>query len=198
MPIVEANAVGRVVISSNTTSMPEIAADAAVLVDPFDVSSIRAGFIKAGLSGPNPETPFQGAEEKVLRAGGRTQAATGATMTMHPCHHYGRARHLHLYLDILEQAWTAWGQPRPVGGVVHDVGASNFWYARALHAFFLPAALTGVEVEGHRIYYNGYSRHDYAQGYVRNLPQTSFVIADYAQYALRVPMLVPTIRRVDN
>lgn len=86
------------------------------------------------------------------------------------------------YLDILDQARTAWGQPRPVGGVVHDVGSSNFWYARALHAFFLPAALTGVEVEGHRIYYNGYSRRDYAQGYVRNLPQTSFVIADYAQY----------------
>jgi len=47
--------------------------------------------------------PFQGAEEKVLRAGARAQAATGATMTMHPCHHYGRARHLHIYLDILQQ-----------------------------------------------------------------------------------------------
>lgn len=87
------------------------------------------------------------------------------------------------YLDILDQAWAAWGQPRPVGGVVQDVGASNFWYARVLHAFFLPSALRGIEVEGHRIYYNGYSRHDYAQGYVQNLPQTEFVIADYAQYA---------------
>ncbi|MFO0708046.1 MAG: hypothetical protein U0412_14465 [Nitrospira sp.] len=86
------------------------------------------------------------------------------------------------YLDILDQAWTAWGQPRPVGGAVHDVGSSNFWYARALHAFFVPAALTGIEVEGHRIYYNGYSRWDYAQGYVRTLPQTTFVVADYAQY----------------
>lgn len=86
------------------------------------------------------------------------------------------------YLDILDQAWAAWGHPRPVGGVVHDVGASNFWYARALHAFFVPSSLTGVEVEGYRIYYNGYSRWDYAQGYVQNLPQTTFVIADYAQY----------------
>ena len=40
------------------------------------------------------------------------------------------------YLDILDQAWTFLGKPRPVGGVMHDVGASNFWYARALHAFF--------------------------------------------------------------
>ena len=62
-------------------------------------TGIRAGFIKAGLSGPTPDVPFQGAEEKVLRAGARAQAATGATMTMHPCHHYGRARHLHTYLD---------------------------------------------------------------------------------------------------
>lgn len=46
MPIVEANAVGRVVITSNTTSMPEIANDAAVLVDPFDITDIRAGFLK--------------------------------------------------------------------------------------------------------------------------------------------------------
>ena len=46
MPIVEANAIGRVVITSNTTSMPEIANDAAVLVDPFNIANIREGFLK--------------------------------------------------------------------------------------------------------------------------------------------------------
>lgn len=46
MPIVEANAVGRVVITSNTTSMPEIAGNSAFLVDPYNCKSIRAGFIK--------------------------------------------------------------------------------------------------------------------------------------------------------
>jgi glycosyltransferase involved in cell wall biosynthesis len=46
MPIVEANAVGRVVITGNVTSMPEVAGDAAHLVDPFSVSDIRSGFIK--------------------------------------------------------------------------------------------------------------------------------------------------------
>ncbi len=46
MPIVEANAVGRVAITSNTTSMPEIANDAAVLVDPFDIANIQEGFLK--------------------------------------------------------------------------------------------------------------------------------------------------------
>jgi glycosyltransferase involved in cell wall biosynthesis len=46
MPIVEANAVGRAVVTSNVSSMPEIAGDAACLVDPFDVQSIRDGVQK--------------------------------------------------------------------------------------------------------------------------------------------------------
>lgn len=86
------------------------------------------------------------------------------------------------YLDILDQAWTAWGQSRPSGIAVHDVGSSNFWYARVLQSFFRPSALTGVEVEGYRIYASGYSRWDYAQDYVQGLPQTSFVVSNYAQY----------------
>ncbi|MBS1541756.1 MAG: glycosyltransferase family 4 protein [Bacteroidetes bacterium] len=43
MPIVEANAVGRVVVTSNISSMPEVAGNAAHLVDPFDIESIRSG-----------------------------------------------------------------------------------------------------------------------------------------------------------
>lgn len=43
MPIVEANSVGRPVVTSNVTAMPEIAADAACLVDPFEIGSIRSG-----------------------------------------------------------------------------------------------------------------------------------------------------------
>ncbi len=43
LPIAEANAVGRPVVTSNVLSMPEVAGDAACLVNPFDVVSIRAG-----------------------------------------------------------------------------------------------------------------------------------------------------------
>lgn len=46
MPIVEANAVGRPVITSNILSMPEVAGDAALLVDPFNHTDIRNGIIK--------------------------------------------------------------------------------------------------------------------------------------------------------
>lgn len=46
LPIIEANAVGRPVVTSNISSMPEIAGDAACLVDPYDVRSIREGIEK--------------------------------------------------------------------------------------------------------------------------------------------------------
>lgn len=46
MPIVEANIVGRPVITSNIYSMPEVAGDAALLIDPYNVSGIRNGILK--------------------------------------------------------------------------------------------------------------------------------------------------------
>ncbi|MFH1169117.1 MAG: phosphotriesterase-related protein [Chloroflexota bacterium] len=65
-------------------------------------TGVRAGVLKATLSSAAPEIPFTGNEEKVLRAAARAQAETGAAMTMHPCHHYGRARHYHAYLDMIK------------------------------------------------------------------------------------------------
>jgi glycosyltransferase involved in cell wall biosynthesis len=46
MPIVEANATGRPVITSNILSMPEIAGNAACLVDPYDIKSISNGILR--------------------------------------------------------------------------------------------------------------------------------------------------------
>jgi len=46
LPIVEANAVGRPVVTSNVSSMPEVAGQSACLVDPFDVGSIRDGILR--------------------------------------------------------------------------------------------------------------------------------------------------------
>jgi len=43
MPILEAQACGRPVITSDRSSMPEVAGDAALLVDPESVEAIRAG-----------------------------------------------------------------------------------------------------------------------------------------------------------
>lgn len=41
MPIIEAQATGRPVITSNRTSMPEVAGDGALIIDPEDVEQIR-------------------------------------------------------------------------------------------------------------------------------------------------------------
>jgi glycosyltransferase involved in cell wall biosynthesis len=46
MPIVEANATGRPVVTSNIGPMPEVAGSAACLVDPFDCASIREGIVR--------------------------------------------------------------------------------------------------------------------------------------------------------
>lgn len=46
LPIIEGNMAGRAVITSAICSMPEIANDAACLIDPYDVASIRKGFLK--------------------------------------------------------------------------------------------------------------------------------------------------------
>lgn len=46
LPIIEAQAIGRPVVTSNICSMPEVAGDAACLVDPYQSESIRAGILR--------------------------------------------------------------------------------------------------------------------------------------------------------
>jgi len=47
MPVIEAMACGAPVVVSNTASLPEVAGDAAVIVNPYDVKSIASGIKKA-------------------------------------------------------------------------------------------------------------------------------------------------------
>lgn len=46
LPIIEANVIGRPVLSSNISSMPEVAGEAACLVNPFDIETIKEGLDK--------------------------------------------------------------------------------------------------------------------------------------------------------
>jgi glycosyltransferase involved in cell wall biosynthesis len=46
LPIIEAQAIGRVVVTGNICSMPEVAGAGAVTVDPTDVAAIRAAFVR--------------------------------------------------------------------------------------------------------------------------------------------------------
>lgn len=46
VPVLEANAAGRPIIAGNVTAIPEVANDAACLVDSFSIDAIREGFCK--------------------------------------------------------------------------------------------------------------------------------------------------------
>lgn len=46
LPIIEAQAAGRVVITSNVASMPEVAGDGALFVDPFKIDEIHNGILE--------------------------------------------------------------------------------------------------------------------------------------------------------
>ena len=66
LPVLEAFQVGTPVLTSNTASLPEVAGDAALLVDPGDVRALRDAL----------ETVLtDGARAEALRAAGRARAA---------------------------------------------------------------------------------------------------------------------------
>jgi hypothetical protein len=88
------------------------------------------------------------------------------------------------YLDILDRAWNKSGLARPAGGVVCDIGCASFWYASTLQIFFAPRQLVGVEVEGYRLFKNGYTRIDYASGYLADVSNARFLVADYRRCEL--------------
>jgi SAM-dependent methyltransferase len=86
------------------------------------------------------------------------------------------------YLDLLDRGFRESSVPRPVGGVLCDIGCASFWYAATLQAFFRPARMVGVEIEGHRLLRDGRARIDYAAGYVMRLQSAEFVVQDYTTY----------------
>ena len=67
LPIVEAQAVGRAVVTSNRCSMPEVAGDAACLVDPESVESIRQGLLRVLGDRPYRESLIEKGFENVKR-----------------------------------------------------------------------------------------------------------------------------------
>jgi len=67
MPIIEANATGRVVVTSNISSMPEIAGNAAELVNPLEIESIRTGFLNVINNDQHREKLIENGFENVKR-----------------------------------------------------------------------------------------------------------------------------------
>ena len=47
MPIIEGQSIGRVVVTSNLSPMKEVAGNSAILVNPYDIESMKQGYLKA-------------------------------------------------------------------------------------------------------------------------------------------------------
>ena len=67
MPIIEAQATGRVVLTSNCSSMPDVAGNGALLVDPISIKSMREGLEKLISDASLREKLIQAGFENVKR-----------------------------------------------------------------------------------------------------------------------------------
>jgi hypothetical protein len=133
--------------------------------------------------GPRPEQPVQSLAAAALPPATQRRVARLAArygVAFETC--YGAATALENYarLELLDRSLAAFAVPPPLGRSVHDVGCASFWYAAALHAAFRPATLSGYDLEGYRRLHGGVNRAERALGYARALPNTEFLIADYA------------------
>jgi glycosyltransferase involved in cell wall biosynthesis len=80
MPVLEAMACGCPVVTSRTSSLPEVAGDAAVFVDPTDVESIRDGIQEALSTSRRPELVQRGLERAAVFTWDATASLTLATI----------------------------------------------------------------------------------------------------------------------
>jgi len=84
MPILEAQSVGRPVVTSACSSMPEVAGEGACLVNPLDTASIRAGVLRVIHDANYREMLVQRGFDNVVRF--RTEAVAGAYLRLyHAC-----------------------------------------------------------------------------------------------------------------
>lgn len=93
------------------------------------------------------------------------------------------------YLDLLFHAFEAAKISIPRNASVIDVGSKNFSYAAALHAFFHPENLTGIEIDAYKLYHDGHSRYDYARYFSNQLPNTFYLAEDFCRLNLNADII---------
>ncbi len=88
------------------------------------------------------------------------------------------------YLHFLDVMLEGTCLPAPPGVPLRwlDAGAKNWAYVEAIAAVCrrqaMPYELVGVELDGYRVYRDFHSRRDYAETFIRNLPEAQYVVGD--------------------
>ena len=90
-------------------------------------------------------------------------------------------RNYHL-LHLFDQIAEKWNWRPAKGGRLVDVGSKNFYYAPAIHAFFNPGQLTGIELDGFHLYRGFYTNASCANYYVKQLPNTAYNAINFKDY----------------
>lgn len=111
-----------------------------------------------------------------------------------------------LYLEILE--FCLKDHPFPPKLEVVDVGPRDWYYAPALWHYFTigehgprEANITGVEIDPYLIYWDGHSRRDFAEFYIREFPGMQYEVGDFLDYekpAHVITMFHPFLRPYEH
>lgn len=116
-----------------------------------------------------------------------------------PAHEYYVSLH---YLTILETFL-----PHRAINTIIDVGSKDFFYASVMHAFFKQnnprVKMKGIEIDGYRRYENWFTRSDYANHYIKDIPGVKYLVTDFLktqQHADIITMFLPfmTIEPLQN
>lgn len=86
-------------------------------------------------------------------------------------------------LDLLHQSQMRFQWKMVQSPTLIDVGSKNFYYAPVLQTFFKPRSLIGVEIDGYKVYRDLHSRFDYAQTYIKNLPNAEYQVLDFCDFS---------------
>lgn len=77
-----------------------------------------------------------------------------------------------------------------------DIGSKNWFYASGEWSFFKYGGeereifLDGIEIDAFRVYSDFHTRYDYAQFYIKNLPNTSYLAKDFLKHQEKYDFII--------
>jgi hypothetical protein len=98
-------------------------------------------------------------------------------------------RNYHL-LHLLDQVSERFHWRPKEGARLLDVGSKNFYYAPALHAFFMPRQFVGIELDGFHMYRGFYTNLSYANYYEKQISNTAYRVMNFKDYHAAVDGMI--------